>query len=50
MACLKVDDKSKDKTSISIILFVRLFLVGRVPFCLLNDAVLVEGIRQGRRI
>ena len=33
-----------------LLFFVRLFLVVRIPFCLLNDAVLVEEIRQGRRI
>ncbi len=56
MARLKVDDKSKDKHCINVkvtfqyfFVFVY-FLIARVPFCLLNDAVLVEEIRQGRRI
>jgi hypothetical protein len=52
MACLKVDGKSKDKRLINIKFHFCLFvyLVIKVPFCLLNDAVLVEEIRQGRRI
>jgi hypothetical protein len=55
MACLKVDVKSNEKdvlnkTSISIIFVICLSLAVKVPFCLLNDAVLVEEIRQGRRI
>ena len=51
MACLKVDVKLKEKSRINIKIYISSFvLVVRVPFCLLNGAVLVEEIRQGWRI